>query len=487
MKFKRYWYLLHRWCGIAMCLFFAMWFFSGVVMIYVGFPKLDHQERLEALPIIDADSIFWGPDLLLPHVLQSDISSLRLTSVASRPIYVLETRSGENLAYFADNGEPLTVNATLALKSAEQFVQGHPPLVLPISSSYLGLIEIDQWSVSSSLNTHRPLHRVSLNDSKGTHLYISSRTGEVVRDVNQSERVWNWLGANLHWLYPVQLRKHPSLWADVVIVISLIACLVVLTGAIVGIQRLRIRKPYRGKDYTPYTGMAKWHHLLGLGALVFLSTYTLSGLMSMNPWGIFDDKQRLEPQLERYHLGLSQPLQQSMAFHNAEDLKTLLNDSPVIEISWHRLNGVSYIVMQQRTDTAKALLGDGSKLSQEQIAQAISQLLPDVPLASTSLLDSYNLYYYSHHERHRPLPALKAEFEDNDGTWFYIDANTGVVLDRLTSRGRLQRWLYNGLHSLDFNVLIQNRPLWDIVVITLSIIGFMFSVTAINLGWRRLR
>lgn len=487
MKLKRYWYLLHRWFGIAMCLFFAMWFFSGIVMMYVGFPKLSQQERLEALPTIDAASISWGPERLLSHVQQNDITSLRLTSVANRPIYLWENRRGEHLAYFADTGEPLAATATLALTSAEQFLQHSNTLDQSSSPGYLNLIDVDQWSVSSSLNKHRPLHLISLNDTRGTRLYISSRTGEVVRDVDRQERVWNWLGANLHWLYPVQLRKHPSLWADIVIVVSLIACMAVLTGAVVGIQRLRIRKPYRGKDYTPYRGIAKWHHLLGLWALVFLSTYSLSGLMSMNPWGIFDDKQSLNPQLERYRLGVSHSFPQPMAFKDAEAVRSLLSKSPAVEINWHQLNGSSYVVMNQSNGITHTLLGDGKQLSLAKIKQTIPQLLPGVPLVSLSLIDSYNLYYYSHHKRHRPLPVLKAVFADEYGTWFYIDASTGEVLDRLTSRGRVQRWLYNGLHSLDFTVLIENRPLWDIVVITLGIMGFIFSVTAINLGWRRLR
>ncbi|HRE14495.1 MAG TPA: hypothetical protein PLD37_09900, partial [Usitatibacteraceae bacterium] len=47
---KRWIYLLHRWIGIAVCLLMAMWFVSGVVMMYVGYPKLTPAERLARLP-----------------------------------------------------------------------------------------------------------------------------------------------------------------------------------------------------------------------------------------------------------------------------------------------------------------------------------------------------------------------------------------------------------------------------------------------------
>ena len=39
-------YLVHRWLGIATCLLVLMWFVSGLVMLYVPFPKLTAEERL---------------------------------------------------------------------------------------------------------------------------------------------------------------------------------------------------------------------------------------------------------------------------------------------------------------------------------------------------------------------------------------------------------------------------------------------------------
>ena len=50
MAIKRYLYLWHRWLGIALCLFMALWFVSGVVMLYVGYPKLTPAEHLAHLP-----------------------------------------------------------------------------------------------------------------------------------------------------------------------------------------------------------------------------------------------------------------------------------------------------------------------------------------------------------------------------------------------------------------------------------------------------
>jgi hypothetical protein len=48
----------------------------------------------------------------------------------------------------------------------------------------------------------------------------------------------------------------------------------------------------------------------------------------------------------------------------------------------------------------------------------------------------------------------------------------------------MSRWLYHGLHSLDFPWLYNYRPLWDIVVITFMIGGTALCVTSLILAWR---
>jgi uncharacterized membrane protein len=70
-------------------------------------------------------------------------------------------------------------------------------------------------------------------------------------------------------------------------------------------------------------------------------------------------------------------------------------------------------------------------------------------------------------------------------TWLYFDPQLGAVVQKEETRSRIERWLYNGLHSLDFPYLYQSRPAWDITVIVLSIGGCMLSATAIWLAWRR--
>ena len=53
--------LLHRWLGVAFCLFFAMWFATGIVMHFVPFPALTEAERFGGLAPIDRAPVRHGP------------------------------------------------------------------------------------------------------------------------------------------------------------------------------------------------------------------------------------------------------------------------------------------------------------------------------------------------------------------------------------------------------------------------------------------
>lgn len=61
---------------------------------------------------------------------------------------------------------------------------------------------IHRWMgiVGCLLNAWRPLHRIAIDDGRGTELYVSAKTGEIMRDTHRAERFWNWLGSVPHWL-----------------------------------------------------------------------------------------------------------------------------------------------------------------------------------------------------------------------------------------------------------------------------------------------
>ena len=340
--------------------------------------------------------------------------------------------------------------------------------------------------MSSILDEHRPLHRVAIGDERGTVVYVSSSTGQIVRDTHRAERAWNWLGSTIHWIYPFQLRRHSELWTNLLIYLSVAGIVSVATGAVIGVLRLRLRQRYRGRDVTPYAGAAKWHHVLGLCCLVFLSTFIFSGLMSMSPWGLFDS-----PSSEG---DAGPPLfadgDGDVAPWPTIEWRTLPHADDVKEVEWRRVAGRGYAVISRTAQDREVVL-DGAHgpaaLAElrRRVESAVAALLPDAAIVAAAPVEEYDDYYYSRHNRYRPLPAYRVTFDDAESTWFYVDWSTGAVVLRYTTAARVQRWLYNGLHSLDFWFLLRRGVLWDGIVIVLSIVGFAFAVTSVVVGWRR--
>lgn len=492
MKLRRWVYLAHRWLGIGMCLLLAMWFFSGMVMMYVGFPQLSTAERLAGLPALTPHTVQVGPQPLLLQLSPAlGIEELRLTSVLGRPAWLLRGSDQSRHGMFADTG--VAFDGFTAAHAQQAAVVYAAAAGIPATVMYRQQGVMDQWSVSSGLNGHRPLHLLVLNDIADTRLYISSVTGEVVRDTTAVERSWNWLGANLHWIYPWQLRQHATLWHWLIVVLSIAGLMSVITGALVGVWRLRLRRRYRGTDVTPYQGAMKFHHLLGLIFLLPLTTFMLSGLLSMNPWGVFSDDVSFAGQRALYR-GTPTVADAIHPSANASVLRTLLHShGDTREVVWQWLDGKMYAYAINGDGHRQLLIAPGQTPAGTEaelhamIVTQVQKLLPEASVVAVERLDHYDSYYYAHHQRVRPLPVLRVQFDDAAASWFHIDLTTGELLNRLTTKARMQRWLYNGLHSLDFRWLLDHRPLWDVVMIALNLGGLLFSITAVVVAWRRLR
>jgi uncharacterized iron-regulated membrane protein len=206
--------LTHRWLGVIFCLFFAMWFLTGWVMHFVQFPTLSAQEKFAGLSPLQLNKINISPVKAESIANTTAHNRVRLVMRGDRPEYIFESGK-QRIGIFADNGERAnTTNASEALALANIHARNRGLDSNHIT--YVTLEDYDQWTVTTGFNPHRPLHRIKLNDSLGTELYVSSVTGEVLRDTTRFERGWNYAGSVLHWIYPTVLRKHGALWNDLV-------------------------------------------------------------------------------------------------------------------------------------------------------------------------------------------------------------------------------------------------------------------------------
>jgi len=485
---KRWLFLIHRWLGIVACLFMLLWFISGVVMMYVGYPKLTQSERLARLPDLDAARccIAVGE---AGRALRADArpSSIVLTSVAGRAQYQFGVGK-KVIAVDAISGATVAdVGVKDALAAARVFMPGATP-------QYLDRVDEDTWTHTRGLDLHRPLHRVQMNDPEQTLLYVSSTTGEVVRKATHTERVWNYAGAWLHWLYAFRGGPLDGAWSHIVIYLSLAGVLVAISGSLIGIWRWRFRGRFRSGAKTPYREpVMRWHHLIGLAFAGITLTWVFSGLMSMNPWGLFKGG-GVELNRRAYAGGTLNPAAWPLASSDA--LQLLPPSWQARELRWHMLDGKPYLIAvngagrTRMIDAVERRVDEG--IPEAQLMRAAMKLV-DAPLAGSELLQREDAYYYSR-EAHtmmggmrHPLPVLRLRYADAAQTWVHIDPATGVVLGKLDSTQRVKRWLFAFLHSWDLPVLLSSRPLWDIAMILLSLGGLALSLTGVVIGGRRLR
>lgn len=66
---------------------------------------------------------------------------------------------------------------------------------------------------------------------------------------------------------------------------------------------------------------------------------------------------------------------------------------------------------------------------------------------------------------------------------YYIDPKTARIVQGYNSRSRWNRWLYHGLHSMDFPWLYKSRPSWDILLVSLLAGGAALCFTSLLLSW----
>ena len=511
---RRALYWTHRWLGVAGCLLFAMWFFSGVVMMYVAFPALTDDERIAGLPALDLDAAVVGPAdamaALTVAVRDRLPRRLMLEAIAAGPqagpIWRIVDADGERHAISARDGRPLApvgpeaaagIGRAFAGASADTFTgaaidtstgdTSTGSLAGPSTARFVETLERDQWTVPNGLNPLRPLHRIEVGDAAGTELYVSAVSGEVVRDTTRHERFWNWLGAVPHWIYFTPLRADPPLWRDVVLWISGICMVSAVTGLVIGILRVRVRSRYRDGRMIPYRGWFAWHHVAGLVGGVFVLTWMVSGWLSMDPNRWF---QRVPPDgraLERYA-----DLVTAASLGRIDwPLPAALRSTPeaLRELQFLPFAG-EWLVQGRdrsgRTAVLAARSGHEAVIGPDRIRSAAQRYLPAASIVGVSLLEREDVHWYSHHQR-RPVPVWRVIFDDAARTWLHVSPVTGQILAVSDERSRTRRWLFNGLHSLDLPWLIHYRPAWDLFVWLLSLAGLVVSVSGVVIGWRRLR
>ena len=488
--FRKWTILTHRYLGIAVCVLFVVWFASGIAIIYGrGMPRLTPEVRLARLPALNLESAHLMPEEAAARAeLADDPARAVLASVMDRPAYRFLSDGGTWTTVFADNGEVLKqLDRDQALRIAQHFLNN--PSATPL---YAGtLTRADQWTLLEGPRL-MPMHKVAAGDGLGTELYISERTGEVVVLTTRGSRALAWVGAIPHWLYFAALRRNGAAWRQVVLWASGIGSVVALVGMVVGLIRFSPSSRFRFKQThsrIPYAGWNRWHYLSGVFFGLFSLTWVFSGLLSMDPFWWSPDKGPGASETWAFSGGA---LEMSLFPSPAGTIwRSVFAEREVKEMEFLRIQGQPYYLARssQSRPVLMAVNPPGhvhGPFSTESLLARAGEAFPGEQIVESLTLSDYDNYYYSR-GRDLPLPVLRVKFDDAQRTWYYIDPATGRILQRLERRNRIERWIYNGLHSLDFSFWYYRRPLWDIGVITLCLGGVLLSVLGVMLGTRRLR
>lgn len=512
---KRNLYLLHRWLGIVLCGFFAMWFVSGVIMLYARMPLLYASERLGGLPPLPLKAVRAAAgDAWRTAGEHGAPSKMRLVTVLGRPCWLLLYKGEKWRGVWADTGEPLgPVTEEQGAEEARRFVRASAP------PRHVRTFDgIDQWTFSNSLNLHRPLHRYRFADAEKTEVYVSAVTGEVVNVTTHGQRIGAAVGAYVHWLAPEFLRRQAGLWRGLLLYLSAFGTVLAATGIWVGVLRWRRSGyPNRGGGVaaqSPYRGVMAWHHWSGLlfGAATF--AWIFSGLLYMNPGGSRSGPLSTVTTVTPYNEGgiradnsatpeqtralSGGPLVPALFTRDPEDARRaipgLRRGERVKEVELAFVGGRPFYVLHLTWEKSFVTPADEPgaaalpRFGTDELAALAAKGVPDGRPVETALLDEYDGYYYAvGATAPKRLPVLRLKFDDPAKTWLYVNPHNGTIFRRYDTHGRVMRWLVNGLHCLDFPILIKHRPAWDVAVIGLSLGGLALSVSAIVASGRRLR
>ena len=488
--------LSHRYLGIALGAVFMMWFASGLVMIWAGgMPQLDPDVRLERLAPLDPAAIRLSPAEAAQRAGLADVERASLITVLGRPAY----RFGRATTVFADTGDLLQpIDPAQAQAVAARFL-GRPTADV----TFVDTVRTpDQWTLTMS----RSLPLLKFETADATQVYVSPRTADVVLSTTRQDRLLAWVGVIPHFLYFAPLRLNQPLWYSVVVWLAEIGVVMAVLGLAVGVVRFRRTRPFSLMQSFPYTGWMRWHAVLGAVFGVFTLTWVFSGLVSMEPWA-WTNARGLE--LEREVLSGGMPDLTRFPMADPGTWSTVAGDRAIKEVEFTAIQDEPYYVVRlghqaravrrERLHQPYLIAGraEGNRVlvspatmtvrreafSTASIVTRLREAVPEAGIAEQTMLTEYDSYYYSRRGL-TPLPVLRVKFDDPMQTWVYVDPEMSQILAQVHRLNRVERWLYTGLHSLDFAFWYRSR-LWNVGIIVLCLGGLVASTIGTVMGFGR--
>ena len=477
--FTRTMHRMHRAFGGTLSVLLIAWFLSGAVMTFSDFPRFSQRERLETAPLLPAEAEIEVPPAVLRAVRgNANGARARLAMHEDVPTWLFEDASEGRVALRA-----VLPCAVQPLDAARAGAEAERRLRHPVAQLER-LTQSDQWTVALQAPGTFPVYRVRFADARGREVYLCARTGELIQESLRSERALAWIGAIPHWIYPTILRRDRTLWRYVVLVLSGLGLVVTLSGTLAGLhvwRTIRKRKPLRD----PYL---RSHQTLGLGFGLLATLWLFSGALSLSPFQWAGDERTLDPR-EQAALHPSGLLPETVPVQAA--LRRCQEALGVRELELTVLGDAVYAVCSDAArqtrivDLTDPALTARHALAPERLHALARRLSGGEPHVLT-LAHAYDDYHYpTHGNPEAALPYARIDLSDAQHTSYYLDPARATLIRRHTDSSRLERWLYHGLHSVDFPRLYQHQALWRTLVLAAMSVGAALSGLGLAMQVRR--
>jgi len=437
---------LHKLLGVLLCILFFLWFATGIVMIYHGFPRASADKQLELMPpLVTAD-------LPNPAELPEILAGQKERTISARTFETVEDTLEATIRSWCT--APVTRIDTLK--------------------------KLDQWIPFGRNREELPIYKYHFDDPERHQLYLGSKTSRVLQFTSHEERVWAWLGAIPHWVYFTKLRQEQQLWLNSVKWAAGIGCIMVILGFVLAIRvavKTKKTKPYKKKWYN-------WHYILGFVFGIFAITFAFSGMMSLADMPEFLKK---APKTEQR--GPGRPGQSSgLALDRYTlDYRDALTAYPGTKtLAWSDFKGHPYYTLtlapkERVFIDASATVALPFFITEDMVRNDMeSQYCDSIPY-TIELISEFDRDYHIRKVTETSLPVYRVIVDDYMHTRYYYNPAT-LDVKRIDDDTRTRNWLYHKLHTLDFKFLTDHPVLWNIVMYALMLGGVLLSVTGVVLS-----
>lgn len=481
---------IHRLMGWVLCVFFLMWFLSGIVMLYQRFPRVYESDRVEHLEALGDSDTLPSIDDLQALADGKSARSLQMERYLGQTYFKWQT-SDSLYTLMADSSQVMHNIAEEHYK-ADVVATWNKANILRIDT----IRALDQWTPFGSMKSELPFYRYHFDDAEQHQLYQGSVTGRVLQYTSSSERFWAWLGAIPHWIYFYQLRQYVDVWHNVVVYLSGAGCIMVILGLWAGIARWRQHRQHSKSGITPYKKKwYRWHHIGGLVFGIFALTFVFSGMMSMMDLPDWITHSHLQSNPARYmQAAAPQPTDYTL------DYREVVKAYPeAILLQWSHLREHPYYTVTTPDDEFY-VDAQGSEvmplnISREEFLGYVESFYKtDSATKNRHIdlqveeLDHFETYYRarSNIATDKLLPVWKISANDRDNSVFYMNPRDGSVR-YVDHSSRLNYWAYTALHRLRIGFLNSQSTLRKTIIWILMLGGAAVSGSAIVLGVNRCR